>query len=147
MQTVGMSLLYLASGRLGDTIDHRLLSGPLLVSGFGMGIAISSLFQVVLASVGHRDAGSGSGALQSFQLGRYPEAYGRFVALANAGHPGAARQALWMCEHGPALFGRQWDCGPQQVTDWAAAARDATVQLPAYDEKPARDATAAGRRR
>jgi len=86
-------------------------------------------------------------ALQSFQLGRYPEAYGRFVALANAGHPGAARQALWMCEHGPALFGRQWDCGPQQVTDWAAAARDATVQLPAYDEKPARDATAAGRRR
>ncbi len=67
MLTVGMSLLYLASGRLGDTIDHWLLSGPLLVSGFGMGIAISSLFQVVLASVGHRDAGSGSGALQSFQ--------------------------------------------------------------------------------
>jgi hypothetical protein len=67
MLTVGMSLLYLASARLGDTIDHWLLSGPLLVSGFGMGIAISSLFQAVLASVSHRDAGSGSGALQSFQ--------------------------------------------------------------------------------
>ena len=32
-----------------------------------MGIAISSLFQAVLAQVPPRDAGSGSGAMQSFQ--------------------------------------------------------------------------------
>lgn len=61
-------------------------------------------------------------AMQAFRAGRFPDAYGRFVALADAGHAQAARHALWMCEHGPALFGSQWDCGPSQVEDWAGAA-------------------------
>jgi hypothetical protein len=51
-------------------------------------------------------------AVESFRAGRFAEAYGRFVALAEAGHPASARYALWMCEHGPALFGSDWDCGP-----------------------------------
>jgi hypothetical protein len=61
-------------------------------------------------------------ALDSFRQGRFPEAYGRFVALADAGHGGSARFALLMCEQGPALFGKDWDCGPEQVQDWARAA-------------------------
>lgn len=58
-------------------------------------------------------------AVESFRLGRFPEAYGRFIDLANAGHPASARYALWMCEQGLALFGKDWDCAPHEVEDWA----------------------------
>lgn len=61
-------------------------------------------------------------AVQAFRRGRFPEAYGRFIALADAGHAPSARYALWMCENGLALFGHAWDCAPHQVQDWAAAA-------------------------
>ncbi len=40
---------------------------PLLIAGFGMGIAIAALFQSVLESVSPQDAGAGSGTLQAFQ--------------------------------------------------------------------------------
>jgi hypothetical protein len=85
-------------------------------------------------------------AEHAFQQGRFPEAYGRFVALADAGHPPAARRALWMCEHGLAHFGRDWDCAPHQVADWAAAAGVATPHLPAAAVRPQVPA-AQGRRR
>jgi hypothetical protein len=62
-------------------------------------------------------------AVESFRQGRVSEAYGRFVQLANAGHLPAARIALWMCEHGFELFGKDWDCTPDEVGDWAALAR------------------------
>lgn len=61
-------------------------------------------------------------AIASFKVGRFPEAYGRFVRLANGGHPPAARYALWMCEQGPELFGSEWDCTPDQVRSWASLA-------------------------
>jgi hypothetical protein len=61
-------------------------------------------------------------AVESFRQGRFPEAYGRFIDLANTGHPASARYALWMCEQGPALFGKEWDCAPYEVEDWARAA-------------------------
>lgn len=28
-----------------------------------------------------------------------------------------------MCEQGPELFGKDWDCTPDEVTDWASLAR------------------------
>jgi hypothetical protein len=62
-------------------------------------------------------------AVESFRLGRFPEAYGRFVQLANAGHPPAASMALWMCGQGPELFGKDWDCTPDEIADWAALAQ------------------------
>jgi hypothetical protein len=62
-------------------------------------------------------------AVESFRHGRFPEAYGRFVQLANAGHAPAARTALWMCEQGPDLFGKDWDCTPDEIADWAALAQ------------------------
>jgi hypothetical protein len=61
-------------------------------------------------------------AVESFRQGRFPEAYGRFIDLANTGHPASARYALWMCEQGPALFGKDWDCAPHEAEDWARAA-------------------------
>jgi hypothetical protein len=61
-------------------------------------------------------------AVESFRQGRFPEAYGRFIDLANTGHPASAHYALWMCEQGPALFGKDWDCAPHEAEDWARAA-------------------------
>jgi hypothetical protein len=64
-------------------------------------------------------------ALESFRQGRFPEAYGRFVDLANAGHPVSARYALWMCAEGPRLFGKDWDCAPHEVEDWTRISESA----------------------
>jgi hypothetical protein len=61
-------------------------------------------------------------AVESFRQGRFPEAYGRFIDLANVGHAQSARYALWMCENGMLLFGKDWDCAPQEVEDWARTA-------------------------
>ncbi len=63
----GMLLLMRVVGGITDTVDHWDFVIPLLLSGLGMGIAISSLFQTVLSNVPPADAGSGSGALQAFQ--------------------------------------------------------------------------------
>ena len=66
-------------------------------------------------------------AVESFRQGRFPEAYGRFIGLPNAGHPASARYALWMCEQGLVLFGKDWDCAPHEMEDWA---RSAGMTLP-----------------
>lgn len=75
-------------------------------------------------------------ALESFRQGRFPEAYGRFVGLANAGHPASARYALWMCENGLALFGKDWDCAPHEVEDWAQLAGVAVPRVVAQSYGP-----------
>lgn len=86
-------------------------------------------------------------AVQSMRQGRVAEAYGRFVALADAGHAASARQALWMCEQGPARFGRDWDCTPHQVQDWAAAARVPVPRLPHHENLSSRQEPTGGRLR
>jgi hypothetical protein len=76
-------------------------------------------------------------AVESFRAGRFPEAYGRFVELANLGHPPAARYALLMCEHGMPLFGKAWDCSEQEISEWAAAAGVVPFQLaPLVQSRP-----------
>lgn len=61
-------------------------------------------------------------AMQRYDEGRYALAYGRLVALADAGHPEAARVALMMLRYGPQLFGAAWSATPGQVDRWLAAA-------------------------
>ncbi|MGI6851527.1 MFS transporter [Mesorhizobium sp. 1B3] len=63
----GMIFLRSVIGRTGDAVDHWDLVLPLLICGFGLGVGISPMFQTVLSGVPSRDAGSGAGALQSFQ--------------------------------------------------------------------------------
>lgn len=63
----GMILLRTVIARTDDVVDHWDLVLPLLLSGFGLGVSISPMFQTVLSGVPARDAGSGAGALQSFQ--------------------------------------------------------------------------------
>ena len=64
---VGMTILRWIFGEVTDSVDHWKLAAPLAISGFGLGTAISALFQTILSGVPPRDAGSGSGALQSIQ--------------------------------------------------------------------------------
>jgi hypothetical protein len=59
-------------------------------------------------------------AAASFQQGRFPEAYGRFTALADAGHAPAAEVALFMAQNSTAVFGKDWDVTQEQLTAWAA---------------------------
>ncbi len=66
-------------------------------------------------------------AVSSFRRARFSEAYGRFIRLAEAGHPASARYAIWMCENGSGLFGVLWDCGAEQLEDWARVARSLPV--------------------
>lgn len=58
-------------------------------------------------------------SVKLLQDGRRAEAYGRIVALANAGHPDAARLAITMCRHGLQLYGSDWDCAVTELEDWA----------------------------
>ena len=74
-------------------------------------------------------------ALASFRQGRFPEAYGRFIALADAGHAPAAELALWMYLQGPAVFGKQWDSSQEQLTAWAALARQPAPTMVALTDR------------
>jgi hypothetical protein len=65
-------------------------------------------------------------ALDSFRRARFSEAYGRFIRLAELGHPASARYAIWMCENGTPLFATPWDCAPHELEDWRAIAAQPT---------------------
>lgn len=62
-------------------------------------------------------------AVDSFRRARFSEAYGRFIALADAGHAPAAHMALWMYLNGPTLFDKDWDSTQDQLNAWAHLAR------------------------
>jgi hypothetical protein len=57
-------------------------------------------------------------ALGLYRAGRFSAAYGRFVVLAAAGQPDAARFALQMLRHGAELYGTEWTAAPSQVAAW-----------------------------
>ena len=80
----------------------------------------------------------------SFQKGRFPDAYGRFIALADAGHAPAAEVTLFMYLHGTTLFRNDWDITQDQLTAWAAlTGRPAPVlQARIYPRTPAPAAVA-----
>lgn len=57
---------FVAQG-MGDEMVRLSFSPALLLGGIGLGIAISPLFQTILAGVAGRDTGAASGGLQAFQ--------------------------------------------------------------------------------
>ena len=59
----GMAWLRLVMSGIGEVADHWWFAPPLALSGIGLGIGISALFQTILSGIPPRDAGSGSGAL------------------------------------------------------------------------------------
>jgi hypothetical protein len=108
--------------------------------GFAMSTAALKLIPAVLLVLGFHTTGAfaqqalsarsapsvaerlHANALASFREARFPEAYGRFIALADAGHAPAAGVALWMYLQGPTLFGKEWDSSQEQLTAWAKLA-------------------------
>ena len=64
------------------------------------------------------EADSYDEAVVQYQNGRWAEAYGRFIALANEGDADAARTALFMLRYGPQLYNSHWDAMPSEVARW-----------------------------
>ena len=64
---VGMLWLRFYIASVGDVVVPLDLSLPLVIAGFGLGVSIASIFQLVLSGVPHRDAGAASGAMQAIQ--------------------------------------------------------------------------------
>ena len=65
--SAGMAVMRHIVGGVGDAIHPLAFGLPLFVSGIGMNFAISTVMRTALADVPHKDAGSASGALQTFQ--------------------------------------------------------------------------------
>ena len=61
-------------------------------------------------------------AMEQYEQGKWSGAYGRFVALADHGHPEAARIALLMQRHGVKLYGSDWGASQPQVDRWTKLA-------------------------
>jgi hypothetical protein len=61
-------------------------------------------------------------AMTKYKLGQWPAAYGRFVALADQGHPEAARIALIMLRHGVTMYGSDWGASQPQIDQWTKLA-------------------------
>lgn len=57
-------------------------------------------------------------AVVQYHNGRWADAYGRFIALANEGDADAARTALFMYRYGPQLYNAHWDAMPSEVQRW-----------------------------
>jgi hypothetical protein len=74
-------------------------------------------------------------AARSLRAGRFAEAYGRFVTLADEGDVDAARIALVMHRYGPEVFGSAWDASTEQLAQWthwseAAAQQELASRAP-----------------
>lgn len=57
-------------------------------------------------------------ALEAYERNHWVEAHAPLSALADAGHPEAARMALQMRQYGPALYGRELLASAGQVAQW-----------------------------
>lgn len=60
-------------------------------------------------------------AVQEYRAHRFEGAYGRFVQLADLGHPEAIRIAWMMYRNGKTLHGSAWYLSPSQIERWSAA--------------------------
>lgn len=60
-------------------------------------------------------------AFALFELGRWPQAFELLGALADRGHPQAARLALLMARRGSALFGGHYGASAEQRRRWSQA--------------------------
>lgn len=58
-------------------------------------------------------------AMAAYERNHWTQAFAAFARLGDAGHAQAARVALQMWRHGPALYGREFDATPAQRQQWA----------------------------
>jgi MFS family permease len=67
MLSAGMLWLWALVLGVGNAVEGVMFLPALALAGFGLGTAISPLFNMVLSSVSGEDSGGASGALQAFQ--------------------------------------------------------------------------------
>lgn len=115
-----------------SSLTLRLLPVVVLV----LGCHVPTAFAQPTISVAER---LHANAVSSFRQARFPEAYGRFIALADAGYAPSAEVALWMYQQGSTVFGRDWDSSQEQLTAWAnLVGRPApTLVARSYPQTPA----------
>ena len=71
-------------------------------------------------------AGRFDAAVREYRAQRFAGAYGRFVQLADQGHPEAMRIAWMMYRHGVTLHGSAWYLSPPQIERWSSAVLEDT---------------------
>lgn len=122
---IGMAWLRHVAGNPPEPFTALAFTAPLAVCGFGMGLVISPLFQLVLLAVPGHDAGAGSGAMQAFQqvgaaVGIAVVSSLFFVHLHGAGEGDYARALHFAMSYQLAVFAtillvlglRRWLLGP-----------------------------------
>lgn len=67
-------------------------------------------------------AADSDAAMRAYEVNHWPQAYAAFAALADQGHAEAARVALLMRRHGPALYGQRFAADDRQVELWSRQA-------------------------
>jgi hypothetical protein len=109
------ALLIAALPRAGEAFSSRASPGASSAAAVQIaGSAKSDRFQAPRTAF----APTFAEAAESMRTGRFAEAYGRFVALADEGNVDAGRIALVMHRYGPAVFGSAWDASGEQLAEW-----------------------------
>lgn len=71
-------------------------------------------------------------AVQQYRNGRFADAYGRFLVLADRGDADAARVVLFMYRFGPSLYGAHWDAHQEDIAFWTQLANKEGRPHPAF---------------
>jgi hypothetical protein len=77
------------------------------------------------------DAPSFGSAMAAYERNHWDQAYAAFIALADQGDAEAARIALQMWRHGPALYQRAFAANAHQVARWSRVWRCGGADAPA----------------
>jgi hypothetical protein len=75
-------------------------------------------------------------AIKSYRAGRWSDAYGKLIPLANNGNAQAARIVLFMYAHGPLLYGTAWDASVEDIELWSRLSGERAARQPGYDPLP-----------
>lgn len=75
-------------------------------------------------------------AVREYRAHRFAGAYGRFVQLADQGHPEAMRIAWMMYRHGMTLHGSAWYLSPPQIERWSSAVVADTQRAATFTPDP-----------
>jgi hypothetical protein len=96
----------------------NLLSRPLIHASAVLALLASSAF-AQSADVPDAGAQTFDAAMQAYERNHWNVAYAAFTKLADQGHSEAARIALQMVRHGPALYRMSFAANAHQLARWS----------------------------
>ena len=104
---------------------HRKTSSPLrtLATALARAALLGALFAGIAAGAqtpaAIDTAAAFDNALVAYERNHWDSAYAAFTALADQGHPEAARLALQMWRHGPGLYRQSFPASAHQLARWS----------------------------